>query len=206
MARKPASAPTGNGAELAKLLNLNIQQCYNLANSGMIPGSDNGVWNLAQCAHAYIKYLQGRAGEEKRDYAVERTRLTKAQADKVEMEINVLSGQLIPADTVEKIWSGMTSSARQRLLALPYRLATAALAATTFSEIETAAADLVVEALNELHTFDPADYQPRISGDAPGAGGRLAVETAAAPDNQSVGRPRKTAQPRGQRRTRPVAH
>jgi phage terminase Nu1 subunit (DNA packaging protein) len=204
MARKSATDTPGNGAQLAKLLNLTLPQCYNLANSGTIPAPDNGVWNITACAHAYIKYLQGRAGEERRGYAVERTRLTKAQADKVEMEISVLSGQLLPALMVETVWSGMTSAARQRLLSLPYRLATAAVAADSFSRIESAAHDLIAEALEELHAFDPADYQPRLFTQPDSE--RVAVETAAPPDSQPVGGSGTPVKPRIQRRARPVAH
>lgn len=204
MPRKSATDTPGNGAQLAKLLNLTLPQCYNLANSGTIPMPDNGVWDLAACAHAYIKYLQGRAGEEKRDYAVERTRLTKAQADKVEMEIQVLAGELLPATLVETVWGNMTSAARQRLLAVPYRMATAALSADSFAAIETAAAELIREALNELHHYDPADYRPAIEFNRDETG--LDVSTAAAPDGQSVGRSASSAQQRVQRRTRPVAH
>ena len=65
---------------------------------------------------------------------------------------------LIPADVVERVWSGMTTAARQRLLAMPYRLATAARAADSFSTVEDAARTLIYEALTELHGFDPADY------------------------------------------------
>lgn len=204
MPRKSATDTPGNGAQLAKLLNLTLPQCYNLANSGIIPSPDNGVWDLAACAHAYIKYLQGRAGEEKRDYAVERTRLTKAQADKVEMEIQVLAGELLPARLVETVWGNMTSAARQRLLAVPYRMATAALSADSFSAIETAAAELIREALNELHHYDPADYRTAIEFNRDETG--LDVSTAAAPDRQPVGGSVSPAKQRVQRRTRPVAH
>lgn len=204
MPRKSATDTPGNGAQLAKLLNLTLPQCYNLANSGIIPSPDNGVWDLAACAHAYIKYLQGRAGEEKRDYAVERTRLTKAQADKVEMEIQVLAGELLPARLVETVWGNMTSAARQRLLAVPYRMATAALSADSFSAIETAAAELIREALNELHHYDPADYRTAIEFNRDETG--LDVSTAAAPDRQPVGGSTPPVKQRVQRRTRPVAH
>ncbi len=204
MPRKSATDTPGNGAQLAKLLNLTLPQCYNLANSGTIPMPNNGVWDLAACAHAYIKYLQGRAGEEKRDYAVERTRLTKAQADKVEMEIKVLAGELLPATLVESIWGNMTSAARQRLLAVPYRMATAALSADSFSAIETAAAELIREALNELHSYDPADYRPAIEFNRDETG--MDVSTAAAPDREPVGGSKPPTQQRVQRRTRPVAH
>lgn len=204
MSRRPADEPAGNSGELAKLLNLSIPQCYNLANSGTIPKPDNGFWNLAACANAYIKYLQGRAGTEKRDYAVERTRLTKAQADKVEMEIKVLAGELLPAPLVESIWSRMTSAARQRLLAIPYRMASASMAADSFQAAETAAADLIREALNELHHYDPADYQPAVaSTDRHDPG--LDVPTPASPDGQPVGGSVPPPQQRSKRRARAVA-
>ena len=205
MPRRPLSEPAGNTPQAAKLLNIGVPQLYNLANSGVIPMGNKGVWDLTQCAHSYIKYLQGRAGEEKRGYALERTRLTKAQADKVEIEIKVLAGELLPAALVEAVWGNMTSAARQRLLAVPYRMASAALAADNFAAVETAAAELIREALSELHQYDPADYRPAADR-ADRADEGLDVPAAAAPDDQSVGRPRKTAQPRGQRRTRPVAH
>lgn len=202
MARKFADEPIGNSGELGRLLNISIQQAYNLANSGILPKSDNGIWNLASCAHAYIKYLQGRAGEERQNYALERTRLTKAQADKTELELQVLRAGVVHASTIETVWGRMTGAARARLLALPYRLAQAALAATDFQTIEASATALITEALLELHDYNPADYLPSTDS----AGRRLAVETAADPDGKPVGRPRAKAQPRGQRRTGPVEH
>ncbi len=205
MSRRPADEPAGNSSELTKLLNLSIPQCYNLANSGTIPKPDNGFWNLAACANAYIKYLQGRAGTEKRDYAVERTRLTKAQADKVEMEIKVLAGELLPSSLVESIWSKMTSAARQRLLAVPYRMAQAALSAESFQAIEAAAADLIREALNELHQYDPADYRPAVAQPGRTDAG-MDVPAAAVIDSQPVGGSPPPPKQRGQRRTRPVAN
>ena len=202
MAHKPVNAPPSNGAELAKLLNLTLPQCYNLANSGTIPKADNGTWNLAQCANAYIKYLQGRAGEEKRAYAEERTRLTKAQADKTELELQILRAGVVPAQVIQAVWGRMTGAARARLLAMPYRIAQAALSANTFHEIEAAATVLIAEALDELHEYSPDDYAPRLPIDA----GGLAVETAAAADRQPVGRRRKAAKPGIQRGTGPVEH
>ena len=202
MSRRPAAEP-GNTPQLAQLLNLSVPQVYNLANSGIIPAGDNGKWNLTQCAHAYIKYLQGRAGEEKRDYAVERTRLTKAQADKVEMEIKVLAGELLPASLVSGVWGNMTSAARQRLLAVPYRMATAALAAESFAAIETAASELIREALSELHQYNPADYRPAVASTDRADSG-MDVSTASEADGQPVGRPASPPKQRVKRRARAV--
>lgn len=162
MPRKSATDTPGNGAQLAKLLNLTLPQCYNLANSGTIPSPDNGVWDLAACAHAYIKYLQGRAGEEKRDYAVERTRLTKAQADKVEMEIKVLEGKLLGSEIVEKVWSDMVLSFKSKILGMPSRAAFAVLSLNTPSEIEKMLEGIVYEALSELSNFESSQYSDKM--------------------------------------------
>lgn len=195
-------ARESNADQVAKLLNISSQQVYNLANSGIIPKPENAQWNLTQCAHSYIKYLQGRAGEEKRAYAAERTRLTKAQADKTELELKVLRSSVIHASVIEAVWGRMTGAARARLLAMPYRIAQAALSATTFQEIETAATTLISEALDELHEYSPDDYAPRLAIDASG----LAVETAAPSNGKPMGRRRKTAQPRIERGAGPVEH
>ena len=95
------------------------------------------------------------------DLMRERALLARSQRQKIDLEIGVMQQRLIPAETVEQTWSGMTSAARQRLLAMPYRLAVDAIAADgVFARIESAAHELIREALEELHAYDPADYGP----------------------------------------------
>lgn len=52
------------------------------------------------------------------DYTAERGRLTKAQADKTEIEVSVLKGETIRVPLVEQHWQGMVASMRAKLLAL----------------------------------------------------------------------------------------
>lgn len=200
MARKPADATPGNGDKVAKLLNISVPQVYNLANSGVIPKADNGVWDLAACAHGYIKYLQGRAGEEKRDLAMERTRLTRLQADRVELETAILRSELIPADVVKNVWTGILGSVRSRLLALPPRIAAIGFGAVTPHDLEYTATDLVHEALNELADFDGTLYRtararaaniPTLDGDP-----QTAAETHCQPVGQSKPAPKRRRQRR----------
>lgn len=87
--------------------------------------------------------------------------LARSQRQKIDLEIGVMQRDLIPASTVETTWSGMTTAARARLLALPYRLAVDAIAADgVFARIESAAHELIREALEELHAYDSRDYAP----------------------------------------------
>ena len=92
---------------------------------------------------------------------VERAALAKAQRIKIEIETGVLQGRLLQADVVEATWGNLTTAARQRLLAMPYRLALSAIECDgVFGRIEAAANELIREALEELHAYDPADYGP----------------------------------------------
>ena len=87
----------------------------------------------------------------------EQALLFKIQAQRQALALAREKVELIPATTVENVWAGMTNAARQRLLGLPNRLA-ATCANCSFSLIEARSTDLIFEALEEIHAFDPADY------------------------------------------------
>lgn len=172
-----------NAPALAKLLNLTVQQVYNLANSGTIPKPPAGEpWNLTQCGHAYIKYLQGRAGGEKRDFAAERTRKTRLEADILELEKAQLEGQLIPVDEVQSAWGRLAAAFRARMLALPTKTAPLVVAAESFIAAEKILTDAIHDALNEL---SGPELARRAAGqfDAGDDGG----STTAGADGQPVG-------------------
>ena len=100
-------------------------------------------------------------GSAQTNLMVERAKLAATQRQKLELEIGVMQSRLLETGVVEATWGNLTSAARQRLLALPYRLAVDAIAADgVFARIESAAHELIREALEELHAFDVADYAP----------------------------------------------
>ncbi|MCH7882117.1 MAG: hypothetical protein IIB69_11210 [Proteobacteria bacterium] len=55
----------------------------------------------------------------------ERARLSKAQADRVLLELETLRGNLIPADVLLQTWEPLIAAARSKFLALPSKLKTA---------------------------------------------------------------------------------
>lgn len=171
-----------NAAQLAKLLNLTVQQCYNLANSGTIPKAENGQWNLTQCAHAYIKYLQGRSGDEKRDFAAERARKTRLEADILEIDKAEREGRSIPTAQVEHTWVKLLTAFRARMLALPVKYAPLVISMGNFIEAERLLTNAVHEALTEL--ADPAMAVSLVGGPDNRARGD---SSAAEPDHQPVG-------------------
>ena len=60
---------------------------------------------------------------DKNNYFAEKTRLTSAQADKIELENAVRQGKLLEASECERAWSGLVGNSRARLLAIPSKLA-----------------------------------------------------------------------------------
>jgi len=79
-----------------------------------------------------------------------KTRLTSAQADKAEMEVQVLSSSLIRADEVRSTWTEFVSNVRAKLLNLPAKLAHQVVGLEHYAEAEELLTNEIYETLNEL--------------------------------------------------------
>ena len=70
---------------------------------------------------------------------------------------DLADGLVIPTEIVVRVWSGATNAAKQRLLALPYRVACNCENAD-FATIQAKTQTLVYEALECIAAFDLRDY------------------------------------------------
>lgn len=131
----------------------------------------------------------------------EKMRLTSAQADKVELELDVMRGKLLHARDVEREVNNMVSAFRARMMNLPVKAAPLVLPLADLNEAEEVLRDLVYEALMELSNYDPEKY----NANSPESGDQ---DSGAAPETnrKRVGGPKKKTKQRSQRRTRPVEH
>ena len=80
----------------------------------------------------------------------EKTRLTKAQANKTELEGKLLERELLRADNVKNVWVSQIIAFRSRVLAMPTKLAPDILQATSLTEAKGIIADGLEEALKEF--------------------------------------------------------
>lgn len=103
------------------------------------------------------------------NYEAERARLTKAQADKTELEVSEKRGLVLNAETVRNTWSDLIASARAKLMALPTKVAAKAMSAKDYREAEDYVRAEIFAVLNDLadDNFD--------SGDQAGSAGTLAA-------------------------------
>ena len=152
------STPTYPVSTIAKLFNLTERRVQQLASEGVIPKPERGKYDLVASVRGYIAYLQERAfGKEiiHVDAHQERARLLKAQADKTELEVKTIKGELMSQDQIAEQWSGFVMATRSRLLSLPTRGAHLAMGLKEFHEIKGGLEELVREALNEIALYDP---------------------------------------------------
>lgn len=122
---------------LAKLLNLDIRRIQQLAAEGHVFKAERGRYHLARSINGYCKFMQkanGGSDQDPNSFSTQRTRLTRARADLIEMEREERSGMLIPADQVEEAWIKITSVIRARMLAMPAKLAPRMAAAKSSAE------------------------------------------------------------------------
>jgi phage terminase Nu1 subunit (DNA packaging protein) len=93
-------------------------------------------------------------GSESGNFEEERTRLTKAQADKIELEVKVMQGKLLPAEEIESVWSDQVIRMRSKLLAMPVKLSVLLIGKDKQADIEQILRKEIHEALTELSAID----------------------------------------------------
>lgn len=84
----------------------------------------------------------------------EKIRLTRAQADKVELELAVRQGELVEAHSTVLVWSKYILSCRSRLLGLPAKVAYELAGVTDPALIQQILQEVVDEATRELASED----------------------------------------------------
>lgn len=194
--------------QAAEVVGLTARRLRQLADEGNGPAQTaGGQYEAREIGRWFRERLMSELGvaEDGKvyDYEAERARLTKAQADKTELEAAELAGHLVRVEDVETEWSRMLGSVRARLLSLPTKAAPRARVAVNDEEAAALIEAEVVEALQELSTdgIPPTTRERRQRSQADGAG----ADAAAAADGERVGRPVPAPVSRKRGRARSVA-
>ena len=85
------------------------------------------------------------------DLGQERAKLTKLQAQKATLELEVSRGNLIPMELVVETWQGHIGNARAKLLGFPAKAAAQSIGMDDYLESEEYFTGLINEALDELN-------------------------------------------------------
>ena len=165
--------------------------------------SGNKVYFLTTALQAMGAWKKGGADGESLDKDYERARKDKESADRLAMQNAVTRGELLDGRVVDQAIITLLTESKTRLLGVGRQIAEYAIHAESVGELDQIITDGIRDALDILSTFSPGDLRSSYPEESADVGED--VEDPAPPHNQRVGRPRKTPQPRGQRRTRTVA-
>ena len=140
--------------EVAEHLDLSSVRVHDLFNENiLIKSGKSGGQDVDDCRVRYIRYLRSLSKGKTTgsgDLNEERTRLTKAQADRAELELQEKEGELISTDLIKTIWSDYVANVRSKLLALPSKLGHLTQASETYAEAEAVIKEAIYECLEEL--------------------------------------------------------
>ncbi|MCL2344778.1 MAG: hypothetical protein FWC58_02845 [Desulfobulbus sp.] len=142
---------------VARLMDMTPRRVQQLANEGVIPKpKSRGQYEIFACVIGYIRHLRGMLDGDAGDLLSEKMRLTRAQADKTEIEAARIKGELVSLADAERGWSALVGAFRAKMLTLPQRAAIA-MPNKTEPEAERILTDMVYEALAELSGWKPDD-------------------------------------------------
>ncbi len=151
--------------------------------NGQYPAREFGEW----LKRRHLSGISVGKDGEVYDLEVERARLAKEQADKTAMENEERRGKLIDAEKAAGWWVQIITNAKTKILAIPTKAAPLVLGCKSLAQAKDVLEKLIHESLTELSATNPSAIA--------GSEGAPGMETAAAPDGEPVGRPRKKAKP-----------
>lgn len=148
-----ATHPVGT---IAKLLMMTPRRVQQLTADGVIPRTERGRYELAPAVQGYIKYLQDRAitGNGDIDYASEKSRLTRAQADLAEIDVARARGDVVGADQLARNLTNLFTEIRTNLRNIPGRVSSSVLGLTDERKLKTLLLAEIDQALTSLAEMD----------------------------------------------------
>lgn len=108
-------------SELAQLFGTTHRTVGVLAERGTLPKLTNGKFDTVLSVQRYIAYCR-KGGNTQLD--IEKVRLIREQADKIEIQNQKERGELISVADVEHQWASILKDVRQGILAVPSRAQT----------------------------------------------------------------------------------
>ena len=140
--------------EIAEHLDITPDWVSKLKGQNVLPHTPGKQMDIDRCRIAYINYLRNKArltrDTDNGTITEHKSRLTSAQADKAEMEVQVLSSSLLKAEDVKETWITFVSNVKAKLLNIPAKLAHQIVGLEHYAEAEELLMNEIYEALNEL--------------------------------------------------------
>jgi hypothetical protein len=199
-----AEIQTITGERLCTLTGLSDRRHRQLADSGYFPPPIKGQYQLTPTIQGMFRYYRELQSRTTDDFALERLRKTRAEANLAELRLSRERKESLDATSVFKAWENILLTLRQKILALPSKIAPRLVYLEHQHDIEAEMEKEVREALVDMAkpiTYEgeksPDDSEDEVQeGDQPSDG---APETPAKNKRRRVGKPKSVPRKRNKR-------
>lgn len=144
-------------SELAEIVGKSAQWIRQLTRDGVLKQSGRGKYVLGQSVQAYITHASGGKEEDQRPRLIDhKTEHERIKTEKAQLELAQMRGELHRSDDVEMVMSDMLNAFRQKILAIPTKLAPQLTGIEEIPILKARLTNALYEALNELKDYDPS--------------------------------------------------
>lgn len=173
-----------------------------LATDGVTPPVVAGKIDLIEASRTLIEYYRKRAeAGGSLSLTDERTRLTRINADRKQLELEKMRGETIDTERAQQVWAAVMQNVVNKLELLPAKLPPMAYG-LTIPEIKALVEKMLNEVRNEIANPDLKDLARMASGKRASKHG----SPKAAPHGKRLGRSKPGAKSGGKRGARKVVH
>ncbi len=140
---------------LATMLGLSARRIQQLAKDDIVKKNERGRYLLIQSIQGYVEFIKiGGYDVSPHDLKRQKVRLTKANADRAEMEAAVMKGSLIPNEVVKAFWAEMVTAFKSSALSLPVKLAPQISGESNLDSVKAILTRGIHESLQEIADYD----------------------------------------------------
>lgn len=141
--------------ELAEILGISKRRVNQIADEGIVFQREiSGNFKMVECVE---QYYANKFSEEdyKVKYNEEHALLEKAKREKAELEVGKMKNELHASEDVEMVMTGMLVNFKNRILAIPSKLAPQIVGIKNINKINELTDEELRDALIELSEYDP---------------------------------------------------
>ncbi|WP_338842038.1 hypothetical protein [Paenibacillus glucanolyticus] len=157
-------------SELAAIVGKTPQWIRQLTRDGVLKQVGRGKYLLADAVQAYCLHVSGgKEDDQKPRFIDEKTEHERIKKEKAALELAEMQGELHRSADVEAVMNDMLGAFRQRIRAIPMRLAPELIGQGELNVIKGRLTAALDEALAELADYDPEFFrQERARNDSDG--------------------------------------
>lgn len=143
-------------SDLAAIVGKSSRRIRQLTAEGTLKQSNRGKFILGDAVQQFIEHVEGGRKEDDKPRLIdEKTEHERIKKEKAALELAELQGKLHKSEDVEAVMNDMLGAFRQRIRAIPMRLAPELVAEGDLNVIKGKIAAALDEALAELADYDP---------------------------------------------------